>query len=254
MYKKIQNGLIIILLFLLTACSNNEVNKEHIVYNREATPFIVIKGSSYYIYDFEDKLEKTTTFYLTLNIVSGQDKDINYELKAVNAIGEVLKYQSNKTIALPYQTSLINNTNVGGNGFKEFLLKIDNLNFYEEVLPITNQEIKDEGYPNKFINEKIDLEFVVTEDLEKYNITFKFDSEKDIHIDFQSFIVSIDARVYSFLGLYGYVTDGYPYYIEDNYIYKDMDIKHIYLRMNHYNIDGVKIETRAKLDLDTLIK
>lgn len=259
MYKKPYNILIIILLLLtLYGCKGDVESKEHIINNDSVIPYIIVQAKTYHIYNFEDKLEKTTRFNITLNVESKvvEQKSISYEVKAKNIIGEEMKYTSKTTSLLPARITLVNNTNIGGNGLDEFVYNINDgsdHNFYEKVMYVTNKDIDNKGYPDKLNSDIVFINFLFTEDDEKYNMKVTIDALEPVHIDLQSFLVSDQANIYSFLGLYGYRNNGTSYNIENNYIYKDMNMKFIYLRLTYYNLDGLKTELRAKYSLEDLL-
>lgn len=258
MYKKTYFILIIMLLILVSiGCVEEELNKDHIINNEDISAYIIIQPKTSLVYNFEDKLEETTTFNMYLNIYSKNylQSEINYELNAVNVLGEETEYKSKNEVSLPMTKLLLFNTNVGGNGFQEFFLKInsgeDHL-FYEEFMNISYKEIK--GYTDKFSNDIIYLDIDYTEDDEKYNFTVSFNSTEDIHIDFQSYLVSKEANIYAFLGMYGYQANVFPYYIENNYIYKEMGMVYLMFKLTFYQLDGNKTEIKAMYLIEDILK
>lgn len=253
--------ILLLLLLGLSSCSkNNDLpNKIHVLDNKDISPYIIIKAKSYHIYNFEDKLEETTTFDLYLNVASNyieSNTNINYELIAINAFDERITYKSKTEMVLPINEQIVNSTNISGNGFKEFYLKVftdkEHL-FYEEVIPSTSKEIKRDGYPDEFISEDIKLQIKTSEDSEKYTLDFIIDTDNEYHIDFQTFLVSYDARVYMFGGLYNYFRNEFPITVNNNYIYKDMNIEYLYLRLFYYDQSNNKQEVRAKYLISDLV-
>lgn len=259
MYKKPYNILIIIVLLLtLYGCKGEVEIKEHVISNDDLSSYIIIQAKTYHIYNFEDKLEKTTRFNITLNIDSKNtdQKSATYDVKAKNIIGEEMKYTSKSPTTLPARIPLVNNTNIGGNGLDEFIYIINNgseHNFYEKVMYVTNKDIDNKGYPEELDSDIVFVNFLITEDDEKYNMEVILDANEPIHIDLQSFLVSDDANIYSFFGLYGYKMSESSYSIENNYIYKEMNMKFIYLRITYYNENGTKTELRAKYSLENIL-
>ena len=252
---------IIIILFLaltIVGCTNEEEkDKNHIINNPELSPYIIIKGKTHHIFDFEDKLEKVTTFDMLLYIESLNDEKIDYELEVYNELNEFTLYKSKSPLLLPVREQVIYSNTIGGNGFKELFLKLSNNEkhyFYEEIIGTTNDEIRKHGYSDELISDEIDLSFNIIEESDRYNLEFVFNSNEDIHLDFQSFVVSKDARVYSFLGIYGYNLLDSPLKEKNNYIYKDIDIEYIYTRFVYYNKEGIKTELAARFKLEDLIK
>jgi len=257
MYKKQSIlSIILILLLILGGCIKPEENKDHVLNNEEVSGFIVTQAKTKLIYNYIDDLEETTTFVMYLNAISQKDeaKEITYELKAVNALGDAQTYISNKKQTLPLTKQLVFNTNIGGNGFSEFFLKINNgkeYNFYEEAKTLSPYDFL--GYPEEFKSDDLAIRINVEEDDEKYNLTFTIDSKQSIHLDLQTFLVSEERKIYSFLGVYGYEANLFPYIIENNYIYKEMNMLFLYFNITIYNFEGKKTELRASYKLDKIL-
>ena len=259
MYKKVYNILIIIVLLLtLYGCKNEEEKKEHIISDDVLSSYILVQTKTFYIYNFEDELEKTTRFNIEMNVENktAEEKSITYDIKVKNILGEVMKFESKTTSTLPAKIPLIKDINVGGNGIDEFIYKLNdgtNRTFYEKAMYITNKDIDNKGYPDELVSDVISINFETDEDNEKYNMKVIINSPENLHIDLQSFLVSSEATIYSFFGLYGYNSNIDPYYIENNYIYKEMDMKFLYLRVEYYDLVGNKVELRAKYALEELL-
>ena len=259
MYKKAYNILIIIvLLFTLYGCKGDEDIKEHVISNDNISSYILVQANTYKIYNFEDKLEETTRFNIILNVDNKQtqEKNISYDVKVKNILGEKIKFISNNPSTLPAKITLLNNTNVGGNDLDEFIFTVKDEkpnNFYEKVMRFNNKDLYDTGYLDELGSDIVLVNFEVVEDNGKYNIKVIIDTTKQVHIDLQSFLVSDRRYIYSFFGLYGYNSNESSYYIENNYIYKEINMKFLYLRLEYYDLAGNKVELKAKYSLEDLL-
>lgn len=260
MYRKRYNLLIILILLLsLVGCIEGEKDpKDHIIVNEDVSVFVITRGTTKYIYNYLDEKEETTTFNMFLNVYSPNDevREIEYQFKAINTFYERLSYKSTSKQTLPFEEQLIYENNVSGNGFSEFFIKIntidDEYNFYEKAMEISPYDFS--GYKDELVSELIDINYIVFEDSEKYNVEFIIDTNDNIHLDMQTFLVSEDRKIYSFLGLYGYNSNTLPYNIENNYIYKEMKMIYLYISLNIYKTDEEKTEIRARIPINELLR
>lgn len=256
MYKKLYYILIItVLLLFISSCIDEEKNKEHIINNEELSAYLVIQPSTNLIYNFEDELEETTRFNMFIHLLSKTNKlqEVNYTLDIVNLLGEETTYNSKHPVSIPQVDQLIFNTNIGGNGFSEFFIELEgeqNHNFYEKFINISAKDVT--KYKDEFISDLIELKINYTEDEEKYNLEFEINANEDLHLDFQTYLISSEVRIYPFLGVYGYNKNEFPLSINNNYIYKEMDMLYLYLNFAIYNNDGEKVEIKARILLSDL--
>lgn len=252
MNKKNVIFLLILLLLSLYGCISSEAPKDHLIFSDEISPYIIIKGKTKHIYNFEDKLEETTTFDIILDLESNHSTTAKYDLDLVNVLGEVTNYQNQ--VSLPSRITLTQGTNIGGNGLKEYLLKVNDINFYEKIIPHTDENLKSEKYYRTiFESDDLDLEINITEDEEKYSLDFTINANDKYHIDFQSYLASTELELYSFLGIYNYSRNKYPFKVNNNYIYKEMDIEYLYIRIFYYNDNNQKKEINVRYSLEQLI-
>lgn len=257
MYKKITTLLIIVIILLLFGCmKDNKGPTDHIITNDNVSAFIITQGTTKLIYNYIDEKEETTTFDMYLNIFNPalEDKVIDYELKAYNVALNSLKFTSTKE-SLPLYNQLIYDNNISGNGFSEFFLKIidgeDEYNFYEKAMELSPYDFDE--YSEGFSSELIEISYNVSEDSEKHNVEFIINANANIHLDLQTFLVSKNKGIYSFLGLYGYQASQFPYNIERNYIYKEMEMSFMYIMANIYTLDGKKNEIKARIQLSEIL-
>lgn len=240
---------IIFLLFItiiLFGCVKEEEKYTHLLFDESISPYIIIKANTKYIYNFEDKKEKITTFDLDLDIASDVYDNADFELKVISSLKETLKYRKNSII--PNRYSLEKGVSFSGNGVSKFILKIKDLVFYEEVIKIDDGNVKPVDYLEEFISNDLSLDLVVSEDDEKYILGFNLSANDNYHIDMQCYLVDNQYNLYSFLGVYNYYRNSFPLTVNNNYIYKDINIEYLYVRVAYYD-ENTKNEVLARFSL-----
>lgn len=236
---------LITLAIFLSSCDEQVLNTDHTIYNSEVDTYITIKPETKKILNFENILEEVTYFNIFLNKDTEQDLlvDINFE----NIINEITTFTNLSLKKDIDSIKVLNNQNIGGNGLNSIFLEVHYkgegqelkvFNSYEKVIQIDNNDIHKNIYNNNYSNEDVNLNIEINEFNDFYNVTYSISSEEFYHLDIQTFLVSDKGRVYSFTGIYNYYSSGQELEIKDNYIYKEMDIVYIYLRMNQYDING----------------
>lgn len=248
MSKKILIFLLFITIFLF-GCVKEEEKYTHLLFDESVSPYIIIKANTKYIYNFEDKKEKITTFDIDLDITSNVYENIDFQLEVVSMFKDTVIYK--KSTRIPNVYSLDKGVSISGNGVSKFILKIKDLVFYEEVIKIDDGNVKPVDYLDEFISDDVSLDVIISEDNEKYILGFNLDANENYHIDMQCYLVDNQYDLYSFLGVYNYYRNSFPLTVNNNYIYKDMNIEYLYVRVAYYD-ENTKNEVLARFSLGDL--
>lgn len=259
---KLTSSLLLIwFLFILVSCVNpKEDKKDHIIYNETLSPYIIIKGTTRHILDFEGKQEQSSKFDMFLDVnTQNSNNEFYYKVDVKDAHGRLNLVRDNLDVKniLPYNGQIMFDQSMGGNGFSTIELQInyseETYEFYEEILGFIDKKTKRRDYKEKLDTKDFELEFNVSFDDEKYIYSLTINSKNIKHLDYQSFLVSSNEKVFSHLGIYSYYRNDFPLIIDNNYIYKDMDIKYIYLRVRYYNEDNNETIVNYKVLINDLI-
>lgn len=249
----------IVILFSLSGCKDRlqGLQYEKIKANHE---IFVNDVSSYFIINSKPVLEKNDInqkFSITIfsNIITGTKRYFNYYQ---------IDYQTDENIINQYYhifESDAKKRNYAQNFFPynyiegNYLSKIDvlfnyeymigeqktvaDLKYSEEMFTLNVDEIATKDFVDRLDNFDINLICIHknTEDFNRFKLNIYFNElEENSHIDFQSWIVTKDKKIYPFYGIYHYqINNGDFISIGDQTIERIIDFDSIYCKVKYYN-------------------
>jgi len=219
----------------LCGCTNNVIKYEHLLYNEDVSPYVIIQARVKNILNYEDKKETVTLFDIYLDVDAKAKENLDFNLKVIDPTRQVTTFKKNTKI--PNRIHLYNELSISGNNVEKIILECLDVTFYDEVLRITDSDVKISDYKNGFHSNDLVFTFNVIEDSEKYNLDFTFLANNQYHLDIQMYLVDKYFGVYYFLGIYNYFRNSFPLTVKNNYIYKDIDIKELFIRVKYYDLD-----------------
>lgn len=272
MKKNIIISLVLYCCLLLVGCVNNQDNlpKKHHLSNDDIAFDFTIKGTPKTVLNFEGKAEIVNNFDVYIYIEKKTDQktaetieNIRYKVFTINDLNKLESEHSNNNNTLnnlPITQQLVYGNNIGGNGYKEIYGTIKyslgtekEIQFYEKIIPITDNVVKRDGYPTELDNDLINLAINLVEEKDRYHIIFNISfNVEPVHYDYQTYLVTSEGLVYPFLGKYNNFNNKSNEVVNNNYIYKDIMFEYLYFRMYFYNIDNEVIDIRYRMAINHL--